>query len=197
MKNHSGYTLMEILIVLIIIAGATAASVSFIGGGQNRIRGDIRKLSLLQKKLYRDAQLYNRTYRLVFELEEEEEHRYFVESADQIAFASEENEDYDDEDDDEEEKASRLFKPDTQILKQKQSLPTGFIFKNVSVVNRELDISVGRAYIYFLPQGMSDEAVININQEKGNLAWTMVLNPLTGSSDILEGEYNARELSQR
>ncbi|MFK8137344.1 MAG: Tfp pilus assembly protein FimT/FimU [Bdellovibrionales bacterium] len=204
-----GFTLMEVMIVMVLIAGVVTLAIPRLSNDSQQVRADIRRLSVTTRRMLQEAQMKNKTYRLVLEMNnsEEEPDSYWLESSSKAHL-------FDPRDDQEEreakleakkraddgettetEEAARGFQIDSKVLKKPKKLPEGYRFKSISYSNRET-ISEGQAYIYFYPQGFTEESLIHIQNEKDNINWSLLVHPLTGYVDILTQEVKLEDLKQ-
>jgi hypothetical protein len=68
-------------------------------------------------------------------------------------------------------------------------------FLSIETENNERPVTEGKAYIHFFSQGLIERSVIhlmNSNQSEVSL----IINPLTGRTDVMEGNIPLREVSQ-
>ena len=56
------------------------------------------------------------------------------------------------------------------------------------------DEGVGR--IHFFPQGLADASALHITSDDGALSWTVIVNPLTGNAQLVDGLYDANQLNR-
>src|SRR3954469_6599920 len=77
---NRGFTLIEILLVLVIFAGLAAVGVPKLFRTSDNIRRVTRQLTALTKEIHNRAKLKNATMRLVIDMSQEP-HRYWVETA--------------------------------------------------------------------------------------------------------------------
>lgn len=192
--NRSGFTLIEILIVIAIIGAVLAAIAPKIGNKKSEMKAAVRHLAALTHEIHNAARLYNSTFRLVLKYDEKKGHSYFIESSSgNVTLLSEEQQD-DLKDEDKEKEAKRAgFSEDARVLKKPQALPSGLFFAETEYGNRDEAIEGGVAYIHFFPQGLTEEAVIHLTDKK-TLNWTIALHPITGHANIFEKKVSLKEL---
>lgn len=140
------------------------------------------------------ARLNRQTYRLVVDFPENDEHKYWVESTvNKVLFANpSEEEKKIDEEAQAKKEAAIGFSLDKGLTKKQQTLPSGIFFESLELAGRTEVITSGRAYIHFLPQGMAEESALVLTDKK-ELHWTIILNPLTGQGEILDGKTTLKE----
>jgi general secretion pathway protein H len=195
-------TLIEIMVVLVIVGGLSVAIVSRLNKGNNDLKAAIRKISTLTKELHNQARMQNRVLRMVIDMNEQEGSSISVEGAPKntmltdSAFSDKADAEEDDKLSDEEKKekqALRAFQPDGSVLKRPLRLPLPVKIVEVEIKNLKNPIEEGKAYLYFFPQGLTQEAVIVISDGK-NLNWTIAVNAITGISQVIGERKKLSEL---
>lgn len=184
LRSQSGFTLIEIMIVLAILGAIIGLGLPRLKINNNNIKSIVRELSVLTKEVRNGARLKGKTFRLAFKLDPKKP-MYWVESAAGPAFApSEETLKNTKSSDDKDAAAKSPFQKDESILKKEKTLPKPLIFGLID--NGRLEpFKEGMAYIYFSPEGLVENAAIQITDGK-DLTWTLIINPLTGHADIME-----------
>lgn len=203
-NSASGFTLIEVMVVLGIIAAITALIIPRINNQNNQIKAAVRRIGTLAKEMHTHARLYGATYRLVIDFgsgnnRDEEDQFYWVEKSTQPYLLPEDKEtilEPPEEENDEEEKKPRAFELDSRLTPQKKSLPGDLRFKSVEVIGLNRPIESGRAYIHFFPQGLVEEAVIQLGIGE-DLNWSVALHPLTGKADIVTKKISLREIKNQ
>jgi general secretion pathway protein H len=201
MRNTSerGFTLIEIMIVMAIIAAVLAIGGPRLFDAKNEMRRAVRELAILPRELRDNSRLFGLTTRLVITMDEEKTHTISVESASGSALLlSEEQEN-------ELAKLTEMqradvaqkdsFHPETRILKKPKNLPRGLFISAVEYATRSKAVVNGKAYIHFFPQGLAEEAAIHLTDKK-SLNWTIVIEPLTGRAQVFERNVALKELNQ-
>ena len=182
-------TILEIMIVLAIITGIVVMGAMNMRNPTSDVRTDIRNLLLLSKRLNQQAQLDNVIYRITFSMDKknptywvEESANGTIERANQDTFAQDPDQ--------------SPFKIASKFTKDKKNLPTEFFFKKVILLEQGLFFEDGLAHIHFFPQGMADASAVQITNEAESLSWTLIINPLTGSARLVDGLFEANQLSR-
>lgn len=165
---------------------------------QNNIKSVARHFLVLSREIRNKARLSNSTYRLVIQMETNDE-KYWVEKANgptpiDIEAAEKEREEGKN-GDKKEDAPPPLFQIDKSLSKKPQSLPDGLRFAQVETVNTKSPLSSGTAYIHFFPEGFVEAAAIQIT-DGNKLTWTLVFNPLTGQADIIEKAQSLKDIQR-
>lgn len=210
LKASKGFTLLEVMVTVAIIAGVVAMVLPRINTRGNKAKSHIRKLTTLSKELRTRAKLNGSIYRLVIDMKDgiegEENHTYWIERSNHKTLISEkelqELEEARREGTLEKDKDGKPkpvpggFETDTQILKTVQELPTGLRFSELEKTNSDKPIISGRAYIHFFPQGLVEEAAIHLKISDEN-QWTITFHPLTGKADVVSSDVRLKELKEQ
>ena len=201
----AGFTLIEIMIVLSIVAGATALLLTRIDNTNNRLKAAVRKIGTLSRDIRYRAKLHNVTYRLVIDMhsgsESEKPHEYWVERGAKYLLSSYNHSPYEEDKDldeelDEKQAPPPDFEMDTSLTPKKKTLPRGLIFAGVEVASLTEKITSGTIYIHYLPEGLVDESAIHIKYSE-DIQWTLSIHPLTGKVDILNQPMSLKEILER
>ncbi len=207
-----GFTLLEVMVVMAIIAGLLTVIVPRINNQNNKMKAAVRRLTVLSKQLHSTARLQGASYRIVFDLKErpEDEQTYWIERSNSSILLPEDKSILIDAQNklakEEAEKSSPKnpntegFTPDGGILKGKQKLPSELRFKSIEIVGLDRPIETGLAYIHYHKQGLVEEAAIHIKygEARGDgLEWTIAIHPLTGRADIITEDVSLREVRQQ
>jgi len=213
-QNHlsrfaAGFTLIEIMVTIALIAFMVTIALPKISNKNNEIKATVRKLASMTRELRSRAKLQNATYRLVIDMAEEDghpRHTYYVEKgagnivnnydpksppknlAEQESEAKKAKEHGD-------ELPPPDFVPDAHFSKGPVDLPKGLEFESVELNNLDAPVTTGVVYIHFLPSGFSDEAAIHLKQgEKAH--WTLYTQPFTGRMEIMDKFMALKDLRQ-
>lgn len=194
MKNSAGLTLVEIMIVTAIIAATLGTAMTYIGNRNSDTKKFLRNFTVLSRELHNRAKLQGVVYRLVIDMgvpgdgSKKTEHLYWVERGNAKFVLSETEEEKalerDKESDPEKKKDPKGFEIDTSLIKQKSPLPGGLRFDRVELNRLKNPVNQGKAFIHYLPQGLTDEAAIHIKGMK-NETWTVAIHPLTGKAELI------------
>ena len=192
MKNSRGFTLLEIMVVLAILGGIMAIAIPKLKKTNNNAKAVMRELSVLFTEVRHYARLKNATYRIVFNLKGKED-SYFVEASNhEVAIKSQAKEKAISEMSKEDRPSSPFSKVDKPLKKEKV-LPDNLTIKSVETKSRTEPITKGVAYIYFSPEGLVEQSVIQLTNGK-DLTWSLVVNPLTGRADLVSKAVTLKDL---
>lgn len=191
--SNKGLTFIEILIVIAIIAGVAALSIGRFDNTNNQVKTTVRQLALLSKELHAKSRIKNLNYRMVIQMDDERGHGFWVESSSSPVLLSDdanaEELSKEEEDENKEAPPPTGFSVDTDILKNSITLPKGLKFESVEIAGLNQKISGGLAFIYYVPQGLTQEAAIHVESDTEK-KWTIAIHPLTGDAKILQ-QYKA------
>ncbi len=199
-KPQRGFTLIEVLLVLGIMAAIIVLAATRIQRKQTNINSTVREFTILGKELRNHARLFNQTLRLVIDLDREKP-TYSIEASKGTGStyvnkeAMEKLAKGDLKEDDPLRKEIDQFAPYPKILKKPKQLPSGFHFKQVESMSYQDPITSGKAYIHFFPDGHMEAAGIQITDGK-KLTWTVIYHPLTGQASIIKDERSLRDIKR-
>lgn len=194
-KDRRAFTLIEILVVLAILGTLAVVGVRRINRTEG-LKTTIRRLSTILKKTRAFAKLSGKTYRLVLKMDSKEAHSYWVESTNQMHLINPKGDDkYKLSMDKEKENLRDNFQPAGDILKSPKKLPGDWRFGRVESTGHPDSQDSELAYIYFFPQGVSEEAIIQVTN-KAKVTWTIHLNPLISNPDIFQEAKTLKDFQQ-
>lgn len=197
LNSAFGFTMIEIMIVLAIMGMLLAFGASRMSSDDSKIKSSARRFAVMIKKIRNQAKIDGIPYRLVINIPEKPEdpnHVYWVESTTQnITLGKEFKEELKDE------KGNLLdpygFSVTNKIFKKNpQQLPKNLYFEKVELPSAQKgDLTSGRIYIHFFPEGRVEESAIHLtNRDK--LKWTIQIHPITGRADIFDGDKRLEEI---
>lgn len=173
--------------VLVIIGAILAISAPRLFDKKSDTRRVFRDFIVAGKDLKNKAKVSGSTYRLAFDLKENEQSWWVEKSTKAVIIDKaklEKEREAGKKTEKEEGSPPPDFQLDASIFKKKQILPAGYKFKQIESGSLDLIITEGLAYIHFFPQGLIETSALQIEDPKGNI-WTLVYNPLTGRSDVI------------
>ncbi len=183
-KNSRGFTLIEVMVVLGILAALLAVGLPRMNINNGNIKTIVRQMSVVTREIRNQARLKGRTYRLVLKMDQKKS-AYWIESAEGAVYAPSEETLKRLETGITEDQPPSQFKKDEKILKKDRELPQPLYFALLDTPRMDEPQTTGEAYIYFSPEGLVEQSAIQITNGKG-LTWTLIINPLTGHADIIE-----------
>lgn len=209
-QSQTGFTLIEIMIVIGIIAISYSAFFLFGFGTKGDLRQEARVLTQRIRYVYQLASLESQYYRIVFDLEKNE---YVVQSSEDPIFLeietkedAEKKESFSEDDDnaedsifneDDESVATDVeaeFAESEDELLEPYKLDADLKFYSVYVGHQRNPVEFGEAYLNFFPRGQTEFAVIQLADKDGEAFMTIQVNPLTGNTVIYEGLKNHVEI---
>ena len=206
----SGFTLIEIMIVLSIVATITGLLLGRIDNTNNRLKESVRQIGVLSRDIRHRARLRNVTYRLVIDmhsgLDSEQPHQYWAEQGSGPILISEENRHSPYEESDEKKSAPNSqgkappkktdFEMDRSLTPKKKTLPSSLTFEDVELVSLAEKVTNGIVYIHYLPEGFVDESAIHIRYDE-DVQWTIAIHPLTGKAHSKTEYISLKEILER
>ncbi|MBT4760621.1 MAG: type II secretion system protein [Bdellovibrionaceae bacterium] len=197
-------TLIEIMVVLVILGGLTGAMLSRLKKGGKSNRSFLMQMGNLSKKVRSTSQLTNTTFRMVIDFgdpnDKNSAHQYWVESSTKpgINFSSDDTLDPEElklKLKEEKDFPPPKFQRNSRVLPVPIQLPAILEFEDVEIKSEERPVTSGRAYIYFLPQGLVDETLIHFKTHNKK-QWTLAIHPLTGHISITGGYISMKDTEQ-
>lgn len=162
-------------------------------------RKAFREFIIAGKDLKSRAKLAGTAYRLAFNLTEKEQSWWVEKASTSVIFdkvkIQQENRDGRSSNENDEDKPRTVFQADTGIFRKKQTLPSGYKFKQIESGTFDMVVTEGMAYIHFFPEGLIETSALQIEDPKGNI-WTLVYNPITGRSDVIPEAKALKDLAR-
>ena len=173
MPGGAGFTLLELLVVVSLLAlTVTLVVPRFQDLTGERLRASTRMLAGSVRYVHAEAATTQQIYRIEIDLEESSfwVSRCVPSAPGQCEWAK-----------------------DTASLSGKRILPDGVRFESVRTVRDELPRTTGVAHVHFLPRGYVEQAVILLEREHGDEAFTLLVLPIGGRVKILDGRHDLVE----
>jgi prepilin-type N-terminal cleavage/methylation domain-containing protein len=191
LNSQKGFTLLEVIIVLGILGAMLAFGVPKFRNQSNNIKTVARQLSGLTREVRNQARLKKMTYRIAFRVGEKG--AYWVENAPGDFLIPSKTTLENIKSLDEKDRPASPFQKVTKFSKDEKELPSGLSFISVETPSMDEAASKEVAYVYFSPEGLVEKGVIQIGNRK-DLTWTLIINPITGHTDIVEKAMALKDL---
>jgi general secretion pathway protein H len=206
MRSKNGFTLIELMVVTAIIAGMISIAMPYMSNRNTQTKSFLRKMTVLSRELHTKAKLQGVAYRLVIEMPPPDssgrppEQKIWVERGNSQVVLSEKDEEKEkerrEETDEKLKKDPQGFEVDGTYNKKIPELPSGIRFERVELTRLKNPVTVGRAFIHYLPQGLVDEAAIHIKGRETQ-AWTIAIHPLTGRAEVISKTVDLKEIKSQ
>ncbi|MBK9038203.1 MAG: type II secretion system protein [Bdellovibrionales bacterium] len=197
-RDDAGFTLIEVMIVVAIMASIVVMVLPRIGNKNNQLKEVIRRFTVLSREIRHRARLENATYRIVIDMKDgaesgKSQHEYWIEKSSSRVLLSKSDRSDEEKDKDGNPIDTDGFAFDETILKKKQILPSPLWFEDVEISGSDRPFNSGRAFIHFFPEGLVQEAAVHFRIAEGE-TWTFVINPLTGKGDVVTKRLELKEV---
>lgn len=195
-NNSLGFTLIEILVVMIIIAFIVTLGARKLQSPNTTIKKAVRQIATVTRELHVRSKLSGITFRLALEMNGKKPDKIWVEaSTKKITLPTEK-------DLKEQQNARRSDKKEESPFALDKRIGTGGIrelpsaikIKRVEYASENRTLTEGTAYIHFLPEGIVEEAVVHLATEDDSMKWTLAVHPITGKVDLLAGDIPLKEI---
>lgn len=185
--KNSGFTLVELLIVVALIALIGTMAVPGISNTfKISLQTATREIASTIKETYNASMMTKRVYRIVYDLKEQ---AYWVEFGPaSLALDTEESLKH-------EERMNRFkkekkeegpsFQMATNITRSKKSLPRGVTFKDIKTEQAKELATEGTVYTHFFPHGMIEQTVVHL-QDNSQHQSTLWVQPLVGRTRVID-----------
>lgn len=191
-NNSSGFTLLEVLLVLAILGGIIGFGLPRMRSPQTNVRAVARQLSALAREVRNEARMKRMTYRIVFRMGESKDD-YWVENAAGSYIIPSQSTLEKIQSMDEKERPTSPFNRVDKFGKKEKALPNGLYFGSIETHSTPQPITKGVAYVYFTPEGLTEQSVVQITDRK-KLTWSLIFNPITGHADIVEKAISLKDV---
>jgi len=219
-RKRDGFSLIEILIVIVILALAVAGLTMGLSAlGRSRLRSGCVKISAGAKFAYHRAITHGKTVRIVLDFEQNT--MGFEEAHGRITLRDADNQHWSDEDEDEDEDGAddpwsnaqanlesaieasigrSPFGPitgeDGEALERYQPRPLEGVMIARLFTPHELEPrEAGKGYIYFFPGGRTEHAVVQL-ENRDRRVYSVEIQPLTGHAEIFPHAVEPEELTE-
>lgn len=188
--SEGGMTLIELLVGLAIVAlmlGIVTTSLD--GLFETNFKKTTARLSSTLKYLYNKAVTERLYLRVVFDLDEQS---YWVESTSEVYVINPEVAQKAAEGVKEEEEEPETPPEDANFSKEESyllkpvKLPEGIFFKDVQTSYLNQKVELGRAFLYFFPNGYATPTMINFRDEEDEINYSLEVKPYSGRVVIFD-----------
>lgn len=197
-SRAAGFTLIELMVVVAIIAATVGVALPRIKNLQNKQKEVLRSFVAISRQLHQKSKLNGFTYRIVIDMKDgvdgKQSQGFWVEKSESGSLVKPGEEKLKEEKDrDGKVKKPTDFYIDATITKEPKLLPSGMHFDKVELSRLPEPIKTGKAYIHYLPQGLAEESAIHIKGEKDQ-KWTIAIHPLTGRAEVISDSMALQDL---
>lgn len=184
MSKKKAFTLIEVLIVLAIVGMIIGIGVPQVQRVfRTNLKSSTVKLSGLIRFAYDSSVVKGLTHRIVFDFDKRSYKLEVSSNGDLISLDDEKTKK-----DSEIEETPSFYAYDGEAGKE-TVLPSGIFFDSVENVSIKRKITSEQAYLYFFPQGMTEDVIIRLKSEKGEISYYSIkVNPANARAKI-EGRY--------
>lgn len=191
-ENHSGFTLIELMVVVALIALISVMALPSLGSFfQVSLNSSSRELAATIREAYNATLITGELHRIAYDLKSGQ---YWVEKGPNTAVLETK------ESREREERRKRLrfgeksteeksgFSMDKDVTSKKKSLPRGVGFEDiVSEQNREPQTAEtgGIAYTHIFPNGLTEQTIVHL-QDSSKHHSSLSVTPLLGRSDVYD-----------
>lgn len=180
--KSAGFTLIEILLVLGIIAMVTSIGIPAVGRlTYQRVAGTTRRFVGVLRSVRNDAILLNRIYRLAINFEEQ---TWWVEKQDQLELLTSDSQAGEGTQDPKKPAPPSGFSVADKYGKKARELPGGVVFDGV-LTERDGLLRQGIAYVHFFPSGYAEQTLVYLNKagvESGG--YSLYIRPANGKIEV-------------
>lgn len=194
-KSQSGFTLIEVMMVLAILAAVMTLALPRLAKKEKNVRSAVRQIAILSKEVRNRARITSSTFRIVFQIGQSPA-TYWVERASGLQLM-------DKDPDSARQKRIKELNPeapspwqkDTLLIKEEKSLPKGLVFGLLQTSQKKEPQEEGTAYVHFFPDGSVERTLLQITDKK-DLTWSLVFHALTGQIDLVEKAKRLEDIQQ-
>jgi len=180
--SKKGFTLIEILLVLAIIAMVTSIGIPAVGRlTYQRVAGTTRRFVGVLRSVRNDAILLNRIYRLAINFEDQ---TWWVEKQNQLELLGSSTQAGAIPDPKKPAPSISGFVPAEKYGQKPRELPGGVVFDGI-LTERDGLLRTGMAYVHFFPSGYAEQSLVYLNKqgmESGG--YSLYVRPANGSIQV-------------
>ncbi len=202
MRNHRGFTLLEIIIAMGIAALIMASVMGALAStDSSRMGAFSNEFIRTIRYAYNQAALTNTYYRIQMDLTEQsyvleysDTPFYIVREDDEIELIRKTNEEKNNSGVDADEAAATAgaaagtgeFSETEDEFLELKPIPSGIRIAGMQTQHQKQEQEEGKAFLYFFPRGRTEFAVIHLSDDEGEEMLTLAVNPLTANVDVMD-----------
>lgn len=192
-SRSRGFTLIEILLVLAIIAMVTSIGIPAVGRlTYQRVAGTTRRFVGVLRSVRNDAILLNRIYRLAIDFDNQ---TWWIEKQARLELLETESQGQKPVDPKNPPPKSGFSIADKYGKKPKE-LPGGVVFNGV-LTERDGLLKSGLAYVHFFPSGYAEQSVVYLNKEGVQTGgYSLYVRPANGKIEVFNRRVQSFEDTQ-
>jgi len=189
LSRNPGFTLIEILLVLALIAMVTSVGIPAVGRlTYQRVAGTTRRFVGTLRSVRNDAILLNRIYRLAIDFENQ---TWWIEKQSKLELLGTESQGQAAPDPKKPAPSPSGFSIADKYGKKPRELPGGVIFDGV-LTERDGLLKSGLAYVHFFPSGYAEQSIVYLNKQGAEGGgYSLYIRPANGKIEV----FNRRVLS--
>lgn len=186
-RSQRGFTLIELVVVVAVVAVITGAVVTGVGSLRGAsVQAEAGKVAVAVRYLYNLAVISGKNQRLVIDLDTQSYWGEAQDSADPCESFLLPGSDADEDGSDVDVTRAGFAASDSQLL-QKVTLDKGIRFAKVNTTHQDQPQDKGQAYIYFFPSGTAENAVVQLEGDEDDFMTVEVFS-LQGNAKVHNGE---------
>lgn len=193
LSRSRGFTLIEILLVLAIIAMVTSVGIPAVGRlTYQRVAGTTRRFVGTLRSVRNDAILLNKIYRLAIDFENQ---TWWVEKQAKLELLGTESQGQQKSDPKQPPPPSGFSIAD-KYGKKPRELPGGVVFDGV-LTERDGLLRKGMAYVHFFPSGYAEQSVVYLNKQGMETGgYSLYIRPANGKIEVFNRRVQGFEDTQ-
>ena len=186
-KDSKAFSLIEILLVVSIISFFFLFALQKFSNQKKKIHTTFEKLVRLNRRLITSSKLFNKTYRLVIQLDDQKPETYWVEKkqAPQKIGNSAKKRSLRKKDTDNQ---NQDFTKDDSFFSKPAIIPPLLNITQIESPTWKKNKTEGLVYIYYYPKGFAQETAIQFLRTDNQARWTLYLDPVSKELRVLKQE---------
>ena len=193
MNKKKAFTLIEVLIVLAIVGMIIGIGLPQIQRVfRTNIKSAAARISGLIRFAYDDATVKGVTHRIVFDFEKRS-YRLEISSTNELISSEDDSiknkKGKDKKKEEEDANKPPSFYPYSGEAGKDNVLPSGIVFDSVENLSLKKKITEDIAYLYFFPQGMTEDVIIRLKNQKGETNYFSIRVSPANAKTRIEGRY--------